>query len=257
MDRLRDRVVIVTGSSSGLGRAIARRFAAEGAVIVGVDRRADPVEGGAGTVDLITAQGQRARYVEIDLADGASLAALVADVVATEGRVDVLVNNAATYVSKPLLTTTREEWDQVFAVNLTAVFDLSRLAVGQMLTQEPRAGVRGRIVNISSQHGMVAAPLDIAYGTSKSGVVYITRQIAADYGPMGIVCNAVAPGKIMTGKGGRELEPEWISRWQASTPYWRLGEPEDVANAALFLASDEATFVSGINLMVDGGWSAQ
>jgi NAD(P)-dependent dehydrogenase (short-subunit alcohol dehydrogenase family) len=257
MDRLRDRVVIITGSSSGLGRAIARRFAAEGAVVVGVDRRADPVEGGAGTIDLITAAGQQARYVEIDLADGPSLAALVADVVATEGRIDVLVNNAATYVSKPLLDTTREEWDHVFAVNLTAVFDLSRLAVGHMLTQEPRAGVRGRIVNISSQHGMVAAPLDIAYGTSKSGVVYITRQIAADYGPMGIVCNAVAPGKIMTGKGGRELEPEWISRWQASTPYWRLGEPDDVANAALFLASDEATFVSGINLMVDGGWSAQ
>ncbi|CAN5791443.1 SDR family oxidoreductase [soil metagenome] len=256
MDRLTDRVVILTGSSSGLGRAIAFRMAREGAVIVGADRRPDPVEGGATTVDEIVANGGRARYVETDLADGAALEALVQDVVATEGRVDVLVNNAATYVSKPLLETTRAEWEHVFAVNLTAVFDLSRLVVGQMLTQDAVDGVRGRIVNISSQHGMVAAPLDIAYGTSKSGVVYITRQIAGDYGPQGIICNAVAPGKIMTGKGGREDDPEWIARWQASTPYWRLGEPDDVAKAAVFLASDEASFIAGTNLMVDGGWSA-
>lgn len=256
MERLSGRVVIVTGASSGLGRAIALLFAAEGAIVVAADRQADPVEGGTPTVEAIEAAGGRARHVAVDLADGEALDALVADVIATEGRIDVLVNNAATYVSKPLLETTRAEWEHVFAVNLTAVFDLSRLAVAQMLTQEPRDGVRGRIVNISSQHGMVAAPLDIAYGTSKSGVVYITRQIATDYGPQGIVCNAVAPGKIMTGKGGREDDPEWIDRWQASTPHWRLGRPDDVARAALFLASDDATYISGENLMVDGGWSA-
>lgn len=256
VNRLDDRIVILTGSSSGIGRAIALRMAGEGAVIIGADRRPDPIEGGRSTVDEILASGGRARYAETDLADGAALQTLVADVVQTEGRIDVLVNNAATYVSKPLLETSRDEWEHVFAVNLTAVFDLSRLCVDQMLQQEPREGVRGRIVNISSQHGMVAAPLDIAYGTSKSGVVYITRQIAGDYGPQGIVCNAVAPGKIMTGKGGREDDPEWIARWQASTPYWRLGQPDDVARAAVFLASDEASYISGVNLMVDGGWSA-
>jgi NAD(P)-dependent dehydrogenase (short-subunit alcohol dehydrogenase family) len=103
---------------------------------------------------------------------------------------------------------------------------------------------------------MIAAPHDIAYGTSKSGVVYITRQIATDYARDGIICNAVAPGKIMTGKGGREDDPAWVELWQSRTPLPRLGEPEDVARAALWLASDEATFVTGINLMVDGGWSA-
>ena len=125
-----------------------------------------------------------------------------------------------------------------------------------MVTQEERDGVRGRIVNISSQHGMIAAPKDIAYGTSKSAVVYITRQIATDYAREGIICNAVAPGKIMTGKGGREDEPEWVELLAVAHADPRLGEPDDVARAALLLARDEATFVTGMNLMVDGGWSA-
>ncbi len=118
------------------------------------------------------------------------------------------------------------------------------------------AGVRGRIVNISSQHGMIAAPKDIAYGTSKSAIVYMTRQIAADYASEGIICNAVAPGKIETGKGGREDEPSWTEYWRSRTPLPRLGTPDDVARATLFLASDEATYITGANLMVDGGWSA-
>ena len=142
-------------------------------------------------------------------------------------------------------------------MNLTAVFLLSRSAVAHMLSREPDPFlVRGRIVNISSQHGIVGAPLDVAYGTSNSGVVCLSRQIATDYGRQGIVCNGVAPGKIMTGKGGREDDPDWVRHWQERTPYPRLGEPEDVAHAALFLASDEARYINGINLMVDGGWTA-
>jgi NAD(P)-dependent dehydrogenase (short-subunit alcohol dehydrogenase family) len=119
-----------------------------------------------------------------------------------------------------------------------------------------RNGARGRIVNISSQHGMVGAPEDIAYGTSKSGVVYITRQIAADYAKHDVVCNAVAPGKILTGKSGRAAEERWLTYSRVRTPMPRLGRPDDVANAALFLASDEATYITGENLMVDGGWMA-
>ena len=177
--------------------------------------------------------------------------------VRAHGRLDVLVNNAATYVSKPLLDTTLQEWERVFTVNVTAVFLLTRAAVAHMLAREPdEHGVRGRIVNVSSQHGFVGAPLDIAYGTSKSAVVYLSRQVATDYGPAGIVCNGVAPGKIMTGKGGREDDPAWVRRWQDRSPYPRLGRPDDVAHAALFLASDEARYISGENLMVDGGWSA-
>jgi NAD(P)-dependent dehydrogenase (short-subunit alcohol dehydrogenase family) len=136
------------------------------------------------------------------------------------------------------------------------VFLMSRAAVRQMLMQDIRNGARGRIVNISSQHGMIACPEDVSYGTSKAGVVYITRQIAADYAGDHIICNAVAPGKIVTGKPGRAAEPRWIDYSRQRTPMPRLGTPDDVANAALFLASDEATFITGENILVDGGWMA-
>ena len=256
--RLSGRVALVTGASSGIGRAIAVLFAAEGAHVVCADRREDPVEGGIPTASLIAEQGGRCSFERVDLADAAAVERLGTGVARAFGRFDVLVANAATYVGKPLLETSEEEWRRVFDVNVTAVFLLSRIAVRQMLTQPPLgpAGVRGRIVNVSSQHGMTAAPLDIAYGTSKSAVAYMTRQIAVDYGAQGIVCNAVAPGKILTGKGGREDDPAWQRHWLERTPIGRLGEPEDVARAALFLASDDATFVTGVNLMVDGGWSA-
>ena len=182
--------------------------------------------------------------------------AVVCHAAERHGRLDILVNDAAIGLGKPLLATSRQEWERVLAVNLTGVFLMCRAAVRQMLRQEPRNETRGRIVNISSQHGMIAAPEDIAYGTSKSGVVYITRQIAADYAKDQIVCNAVAPGKILTGKTGRAVEPRWIEYSQSRTPMARLGTPEDVARAALFLASDEATYLTGVNLMVDGGWMA-
>jgi NAD(P)-dependent dehydrogenase (short-subunit alcohol dehydrogenase family) len=176
--------------------------------------------------------------------------------VARDGRIDVLVNDAATSVGKPLTETSLDEWNRVLGVNLTGVFLMSRAAVRAMLEQDPRDGVRGRIVNISSQHGMVACPQDVAYGTSKAGVVYITRQVAVDYAPHGIICNAVAPGKILTGKTGRAVAPEMLEYSQSRTPIPRFGQPNDVASAALFLASDEATFITGENLLVDGGWMA-
>ena len=255
--RLDGRVCLVTGASSGIGRAIALLFAREGAVVVCADIRASPVEGGANTVDIVRGAGGRAEQVLVDLGDPVPVAALVGNVVRTHGRLDVLVNNAATYVSKSLADTTLAEWERVFAVNVTSAFLLSRAAVRHMLDREPDTyGVRGRIVNVSSQHGMVGAPGDAAYGSSKSAIVHLSRQIATEYGHQGIVCNGVAPGKIMTGKGGREDDPEWVYRWQARTPYPRLGSPEDVAHAALFLASDEARYISGENLMIDGGWTA-
>jgi NAD(P)-dependent dehydrogenase (short-subunit alcohol dehydrogenase family) len=172
------------------------------------------------------------------------------------GRLDVLVNNAAIGVGKPLVETSLAEWNRVLAVNLTGPFLMARAAVRQMMTQEIRNEARGRIVNISSQHGMIAAPEDIAYGTSKSGVVYMTRQIAADYARHGIICNAVAPGKILTGKTGRAVEERWLEYSRNRTPWPRFGRPDDVASAALFLASDEANFITGENLLVDGGWMA-
>lgn len=254
---LQDRVSIVTGASSGIGRAIALLFAAEGSVVVAADLRADPVEGGANTHDLITSAGGRASFHATDLGDTAQIEDLVAATVRDHGRVDVVVNNAATYVSKTLLGTTDEEWDRVQSVNVTGVFALCRAAVRQMLAQPAPGGeVRGRIVSIGSQHGLVAAPRDIAYGTSKSAMMYLTRQVAVDYAADGIVANTVAPGKVFTGKGGREEDPQWQDLWRSRTPWPRAGTADDVAKAALFFAGDSATFTTGATLMVDGGWSA-
>ena len=254
--KLNDRVIVVTGSSSGIGRAIALLFAAEGASIIAADLRPDPVEGGEQTHHMIASSGGKACFVQTDMGNSNDVAALVPAAVAEFGRVDVVVNNAATYVSKTLLETSDEEWDRVQRVNVAGVFGLCRSAVRQMIDQPSAGEVRGRIVNIGSQHGIVAAPRDIAYGTSKSAMMYLTRQIAVDYATEGIVCNTVAPGKIFTGKGGRELESEWQALWKSKTPWPRAGDVGDVARAALFFASDDATFITGATLMVDGGWSA-
>ncbi|MDH2398701.1 SDR family oxidoreductase [Bradyrhizobium sp. SSUT18] len=254
--RLAGKSVLITGASSGIGRAIARRFAAEDARLMLADLTMDVREGGAPTLDLLRADGYEVDFIQIDVASEDDTVRAVQQTVARYGRLDVLVNDAAIGTGKRLTDTSLAEWDRALAVNLTGVFLMSRAAVNQMLTQDIRNEARGRLVNISSQHGMIACPEDIAYGTSKSGVVYMTRQIAADYAKDHIICNAVAPGKIVTGKPGRAVEPRWMDYSTSRTPMPRLGRPDDVANAALFLASDEATFMTGENILVDGGWMA-
>jgi NAD(P)-dependent dehydrogenase (short-subunit alcohol dehydrogenase family) len=256
MSRLADKSILITGASSGIGRAIALRFATEGARLVLADITEEVREGGTPTTELLRAEGHDVEFIQVDVASEADTARAVEATVRRFGRLDVLVNDAAIGVGSRLTETSLEEWDRTLAVNLTGVFLMSRAAVRQMLTQDIRHEARGRIVNISSQHGMIACPENIAYGTSKAGVVYLTRQIATDYAADFIICNAVAPGKIVTGKPGRAAEPRWMDYSQARTPMPRLGRPDDVANAALFLASDEATFITGENILVDGGWMA-
>ncbi len=254
--RFENRAVIVTGGSSGIGRAICKLLAAEGAAVTNFDRTENVREGGEATVAEIVAAGGQAEYVAGDVTSWADLDRVVGAVAARHGRLDVMVNNAAITVGKPLLETSEEEWDQVMAVNAKGVFLGCKRAVQQMLGQDVRAEARGRIVNISSQHGMISSPQDIAYGTGKAAVVYLTRQIAADYGPEQIICNAVAPGKIITGKPGRANDPALIDYSERRTPLPRLGRPEDIAGAVAYLASDEARYITGENLMVDGGWMA-
>ena len=181
MKRLAGKVAIVTGGASGIGRAIAQVFAEEGATVVIADVTEVVREGGTPTHKLLSAAGFPVEFVKTDVSAEPEAEAVVRHAAERHGRLDILVNDAAIGLGKPLLATSRQEWDRVLAVNLTGVFLMCRAAVRQMLRQEPRSETRGRIVNISSQHGMIAAPEDIAYGTSKSGVVYITRQIAADY----------------------------------------------------------------------------
>ncbi len=252
--RLKDRVAIVTGGASGIGKAIAECFAREGARVVVGDIRSEPVEGGSTVLQAIEAMGGEARFLNADVSRWDDINALVGEAVSRFGKLDIMVNNAAIGVGKSLLDTTEEEWDRVIEVNMKGVFFGCKCAIQQMLQQDPVDEVRGRIVNISSQHGMVCAPGNFAYGVGKSGVVYMTRQIAVDYADQGIICNAVAPGRILTGKPLDPADPLEYSR--SRTPMPRLGTPQDVASAALFLASGEATFITGHNLMVDGGWMA-
>lgn len=256
MALLVNKTAIVTGASSGIGRAIALKFAAEGASVVVADMVEQPIEGGESTVDRIRSAGGTAIYIRTDISDWNAVDALVGATVAQFGRLDVMVNNAAIYTSTNLIETTPEQWHRVIGVNLTGFFFCNKRAVMQMLTQAPVDDVRGRIINISSQHGMVACPGDLPYSVSKGGIVQMTRQIAVDHADDLIVCNAIAPGKIITGKPGVANDPDALDYSRRRTPWPRLGHPNDVAGAALFLASDMARYVTGINLMVDGGWMA-
>ena len=250
---------IVTGSSSGIGRAIAIRLAADGFPVILADVRRDPLTGGEPTALLIGRQGGTCEFVRADVSSAAACEDLVHSAASGYGRLSVLVNNAvlAGPHSKPLVDTLDADWDAMMAVNLRGPFLLCRAAVRQMLTQEPVGEVRGRIVNITSQHGMVGVPGHFAYAVGKGGLVQMTRQIAVEHGRDGIMCNAVAPGKIRTGApGDLAADPQSAAYVQSRTPFSRLGEPPDVAAAVSFLASDQASYISGVNLMVDGGWMA-
>ena len=256
MPRLKDHTAIVTGAASGIGRAIAIRFAAEGAYVLLADLVEVPRHGGAPTLQVIRDAGGAADFLKADVSQWDDVQGLVDHVVSKHGRLDVIANNAAIGDGGRLTETTEAIWDRTMAVNLKGVFFGCKAAAQQMLTQDRCGEVRGRIVNISSQHGMVSSPNHLAYGVSKAGVVYMTRQIAADYAKDGIVCNAVAPGKILTDMGGHIPTEDQLAYSKSRTPWPRLGQPEDVASAALFLASPEATYITGENLMVDGGWMA-
>lgn len=260
--RLENRAAIVTGAASGIGRAIARRFAREGASVVVSDIRETPIWAPEGddlpTVDAILAEGGKAEYVQTDVSNWDSVDSLVSGAVAKYGRLDVMVNSAAVFESTNILDTTVENWDEVMSVNLRGQFFCNKRAIMQMIDQEMIGEVRGRIVNLSSQHGMIGPPEYFAYAVSKAGIAQMTRQLAVDYAKQGIVINAVAPGRIITGThpGEADMTDPELPYSYARTPFSRLGRPDDIAGAALYLASDDCTFVSGHNLLVDGGWMA-
>jgi glucose 1-dehydrogenase len=252
--RLAERAVVVTGASSGIGRAIALRFADEGARVVVGDVVREPREGGETTEALL---GDRGFHVDADVSRADDVDRLVGAAVEQYGRLDVMVCNAgiAGRHSKSLLGTTEEDWDAIMAVNLRGVFLCCRRAIGEMLAQEPLGEARGRVIIISSQHGMIGPPGHFAYAVSKGGLVNMTHQLAVDYASRGVLVNAIAPGKILTGSPEQQ-DPEALAYSRSRTPFPRLGRPADVAGAALFLASDDSGYVSGVNLLVDGGWMA-
>src|SRR5437763_4163550 len=253
---LAGKIAVVTGASSGIGRAIAIGFAGEGASVVIADITEEPLEGGDPTLAVITRAGGAASFRKTDVGRWDEVDSLIGATVARHGRLAVMVNNAATYSGTALLQTEPAQWEEVMRVNLTGMFNGCKRAVQQMITQEPRQEVRGRLINLGSQQGIVTSPGDLPYGVSKAGAIYITRQIAVDYAKHLIVCNSISPGKIVTGRPGSGQDPALVENAQRRTPWPRLGRPQDVANAAVFLGSSRATYITGATLLVDGGWLA-
>ena len=245
--RLKNKVAIVTGAGSGIGRSIALTFAREGAKVVVADLNE---KGGSETADLVKKEKGEAIFVKVDVSQAKNIEQMVEDCLKEFGRVDILVNNAGIVKTSPLHETTEEDWDKILGVNLKSVFLSSKKVLPIMLSQG-----KGKIINVASIAGLVGFSNLGAYCASKGGIIALTREMALEYAPQKINVNCIAPGIIKTAMTKEMLaDPATKQSFESSTPYPRLGEPEDIAQAAVYLASDESDFVNGEILVVDGGW---
>ena len=254
--RLAGRVAVVTGAAGGIGAAVARAMAAEGASVVVAD-----VQPGEAVVEALRTTGADAVFVRCDVSDAEQVAAMVASAVERFGAVDVLVNNAGISGGTSLLHELDVAvWTRTLAVNLTGPFLCSRAAMPYLL-----ASGRGRIVNIASTYGLIGAPLAAAYCASKGGLVNLTRQLAVDYSGQGVRVNAICPGYIDTDMGGQRASLDFDAAAAANArreaaaarqPIGRQAHASEVAAVAVFLACDESSFMTGSIVTVDGGCTA-
>jgi NAD(P)-dependent dehydrogenase (short-subunit alcohol dehydrogenase family) len=238
--------VIVTGAGGGIGRAIALRFAEAGASVTVHYRKNE--SSAKQIVQQIEAQGRKAIAVRGDLAQQTDAQALIAETVRIFGGIDVLVNNAGAYPLAPLLDMSVEEWEEVITANLRSVHLCTQAAAREM-TRQQRGGA---IINIASIEAENPAPLHSHYTAAKAGVVMYTRTVAHELGRDGVRVNAVSPG-LINRKGLKQEWPDGVFGYLEAAPLGRLGEPEDVADACLFLGSRAARWITGANLVVDGG----
>ena len=240
---LTNRIALVTGASRGIGRSIAGTLARHGATVVAAARgeHAQPV------VDELVADGRRAEAVALDVTDQLAIDAALADIVARHGRIDIVVSNAGITRDQLLLRMKRDDWDAVIQTNLTASFLLCQAALKPMLKQRA-----GRVIAVSSVVGQMGNAGQANYAASKAGLIGFCKSVAREVGSRGITVNVVAPGLIETDMT-KGLTEDSRGDWESKIPLGRLGTPADVANAVCFLASDEASYITGHVLAVNGG----
>ena len=247
--QLVNRTAIITGAGSGIGRATACRFASEGACVAVADINDDA---GMETVATIKDEGGTARFVHTDVTDSAEVAAMVFQTVDTYGSIDILVNNAYFCDGDDILTVDEELWNRNIRGCLSSTFLCCKTVLPHMIDQG-----KGAIVNIASVNGLLGLGEE-AYSAAKAGVISLTQNIAVRYGEHGVRANSICPGSIQTPAWAAVLEkdPDLFDRLSKWYPLKRVGKPEEIAAAALFLVSDQASFVTGTNLIVDGGLTA-
>ncbi|MEQ1896179.1 MAG: 3-oxoacyl-[acyl-carrier-protein] reductase [Vicinamibacterales bacterium] len=243
MFELTGKIAIVTGASRGIGRGIAMALAARGAVVVAAARG----ENAAGTVADIVAAGGTAEAAAVDVTDSDSVMALMAGTVERHGRIDILVNNAGVARDQLVLRMKRDDWDSVIAANLTGAFLCAQAAVKTMVRQRG-----GRIISISSVVGQMGNAGQVNYAASKAGLIGLTKALAKEVASRGITVNAVTPGLIDTDMT-RAITDKAQDNWSGQIPLGRIGTAADVAAAVCFLASDEASYITGHVLAVNGG----
>ena len=245
--RLTNKTAIITGGGSGIGQACAWAFYQEGANVVLFGRREDKLK------ETAQELGSRAMTVSGDMTRSEDLDRLVQETLSKFHRIDILVNNAGLFKGAPLHEISDEQYDEMMNINMRAVFQLTRRVLPVMMEQKS-----GNIIHISSILGIIAVPQVAVYNISKGALNQFSRSIAVEYGGYGIRSNSICPGLIKTDMTADLMKDEALMQeWSKGYPIGRFGKPEDVANACLFLASDESSFITGTVLPVDGGFTAQ